>query len=311
MTVVLALVSAIMYGVSDFVGGFASRRTSVWPVGLLACAGGLVGAVLIALAEPGDPTSADLGWGLLAGLGSGSGTAFLYRGLASGRMGVVAPVSAVGAVLVPLLVGLLSGERPAVLAWVGILLALPGIWLVSREEGTVDGTTGGLADGLVDGIAAGIGFGVLFAALGQVPDSAGYWPLVASQGASVLALAAVALLLGGDPVPRRIAELWGLVPGVLATLAVLFFVLATHHGLLSVAAVITSLYPAFTVLLAVVVLREHIHRVQAVGLLLCALTVACVSAGRARFLSIGSGHDPDVARPETRSARCRQWITDR
>jgi uncharacterized membrane protein len=86
-----------------------------------------------------------------------------------------------------------------------------------------------------------------------------------------------AILLGGDPIPRRRAEAVGLVPGLLAALAVLFFILATHHGLLSVAAVITSLYPAFTVLLAIVVLREHVHRAQAVGLALCATSIVCVS----------------------------------
>jgi drug/metabolite transporter (DMT)-like permease len=284
MAVVLALAAAILYGVSDFAGGLASRRLSVWPVGMLACVGALVGSVVIAVNVHGDPTASDLAWGALAGVGSGAGTAFLYRGLALGRMGVVAPVSAVGAVLVPLLVGLLSGERPGVTAWVGIVLALPGIWLVSRAEGAVDGSTDdtgrdGAIEGLVDGLLAGLGFGVLFAALGQVPRTAGYWPLVVDQGVSVVAMAVAALLLGGSPVPRRLAEAWGLLPGALATLAVALFILATGHGLLSLAAVITSLYPAFTVLLAVVVLREHVHRAQALGLLLCAATVACVSAG--------------------------------
>jgi drug/metabolite transporter (DMT)-like permease len=281
MTVVLALASAILYGVSDFAGGLASRRLSVWPIGLMACLGAAVGAVALAVVEPGDPSGGDLAWGALAGLGSGSGTAFLYRGLASGRMGVVAPVSAVGAVLVPLVVGLAAGERPAPLAWAGIAVALPGIWLVSREEGTVDGTpdrSGRRLDGLADGVLAGIGFGVLFAALGQVPDGAGYWPLAVNQATSILSLTVVALAVGGNPLPRRRSELVGLVPGVLATLAVLFFILATQHGDLSLAAVITSLYPAFTVLLAIVVLREHVHRAQAVGLALCALTIVCVSA---------------------------------
>jgi drug/metabolite transporter (DMT)-like permease len=282
MVVILALGSAILYGVSDFLGGLASRRLSVWPVGLLACTGALAGSVLIAVSRPGDPTLQDVAWGLAAGVGSGSGTAFLYRGLALGRMGVVAPVSAVGAVLVPLLVGLLTGERPDLLAWVGIVVALPGIWLVSREEGPVDGSTDtagrlGTVEGFVDGVLAGLGFGVLFACLGQVPDTAGYWPLVANQVMSVLAMALAAVVLGGDPVPRRLAELAGLVPGVLAALAVLLFILATRHGLLSLSALITSLYPAFTVLLAVVVLRERVHRAQAIGLALCALTLVCVS----------------------------------
>lgn len=279
MTVVFALSAALLYGVSDFVGGLGSRRLSVWPVGLLACVGGFAGALVIALVKPGDPAAGDVAWGLLAGIGSGSGTAFLYRGLSAGRMGVVAPVSAVGAVLVPLVVGVLTGERPDVPAWIGIALALPGIWLVSREEGSVDGSTteGRAGNGLLDGVLAGVGFGVLFAALGQVPDTAGYWPLAANQGMSVASLAVVAVLVGGDPVPRRRVEAIGLVPGVLATMAVLCFSLATHHGLLSLAAVITSLYPAFTVLLAIAVLRERVHRAQALGLGLCAVTIVCVS----------------------------------
>jgi len=278
MVVVLSLVSAVLYGISDFVGGFASRRTSVWPVALLACVGAFAGAVVLAFVRPGDPTTTDLAWGLLAGLGSGAGTAFLYRGLATGRMGVVAPVSAVGAVLVPLVVGLLAGERPDVLAWVGIAVALPGIWLVSREEPQDQAPRAAGTNGLLDGILAGVSFGILFAALGQVPADAGYWPLAANQGMSMVSLVVVAAVLGGDVRVRSSAELWGLVPGVLATFAVLFFLLATHEGLLSLAAVITSLYPAFTVLLAIVVLREHVHRTQALGLVLCAATIVCVSA---------------------------------
>lgn len=275
MTVALALVAAVLYGLSDFIGGVASRRTSVWPVGLLACVGALAGSLVIAAVDHGDPTRSDLLYGLLAGVGSGTGTAFLYRGLAAGRMGVVAPVSAVGAVLIPLLVAVVGGERPELIGWVGFALALPGIWFVSREESTP--TSDAPGSGLLDGILAGIGFGVLFAALGQVPDGAGYWPLVAAQVMSVVSLVAAALLLGGDPVPRKREDLWGLVPGVLATLAVLFFILANGHGLLSIAAVITSLYPAFTVVLAITVLRERVHRTQGMGLALCAASVVFVS----------------------------------
>lgn len=275
MTVALALVAAFCYGLSDFLGGVASRRTSVWPVGLLACVGALVGSAAIAAFTSGDPTGTDIGWALFAGIGSGLGTAFLYRGLAAGRMGVVAPVSAVGAVLVPLVAGVATGERPAAIGWLGIALALPGIWLVSRE----DGAGSPESSGLVDGIVAGLGFGLLFAALGQVSEDAGYWPLVGTQAVSVVALVAAAVLLRGDPVPRQRADLIGLVAGALASLAVLFFLLATSHGLLSIAAVITSLYPAFTVLFAIALLRERVHRAQAVGLGLCAVAIVCVSVG--------------------------------
>lgn len=273
MTVALALVAAFFYGLSDFLGGVFSRRTSVWPVGLLACVGATLGSVLIALFTTGDPTGHDVAWALVAGLGSGSGTAFLYRGLAAGRMGVVAPVSAVGAVLVPLVVGVATGERPELVGWLGIALALPGIWLVSRE----DGAPAGGSSGLVDGVLAGLGFGLLFAALGQVPEEAGYWPLVGTNLVSVASMALVAVAVGGNPLPRRRADLGGLVAGGLASLAVLFFLLATSHGLLSLAAVITSLYPAFTVLLAILVLREQVHRAQSVGLAFCAASVVLVS----------------------------------
>lgn len=281
IAVVLALLGAVSYGVSDFVGGLASRRTTVWPVALLACVGAFGSALVLAVLLPGHPTSSAVVWGLLAGTGSGAGTAFLYRGLAGGRMGVVAPVSGVGATVIPVLVGVAGGERPAALVWVGIVAALPGIWLVSQEDATL-GEGPALAQassGLVDGILAGVGFGVLFAALGQVPASAGYWPFAANQLVSVLTVTVACLLLGGDPRPHAVEQWWGLAAGVLAAGAGLGFLLATHHGLLSVSAVLTSLYPAVTVLLAALVLREHIHRIQAAGLALCAVAVVLVATG--------------------------------
>ncbi len=137
-TVLLALGAALAYGLSDFLGGVVSRRTSVWPVAFTACLGAALGTLVLALVVPGDPSRADLLWGLLAGVGSGSGTAFLYRGFASGRMGVVAPVSAVGAAVLPVAIGVVVGERPSALVWLGILVALPGIWLVSREPAADD-----------------------------------------------------------------------------------------------------------------------------------------------------------------------------
>jgi len=277
IAVLLALMGAISYGVSDFIGGLASRRTSVWPVATLACVGAAGGTLVLALALPGHPHPSDLGWGLLAGMGSGAGTAFLYRGLAAGRMGVVAPVSGVGATLIPVLIGVLAGERPSPVVWLGIAAALPGIWLVSRED--TGAVVPGGPSGLLDGILAGIGFGLLFAALGQVPAGAGYWPFMGSQLVSVASVLVACLLLGGDPRPYAAEQWWGLVSGLLAAGAGLGFLLAAQRGLLSVSAVLTSLYPAFTVLLAALVLREHIHRVQSWGLALCGTAVVLVALG--------------------------------
>lgn len=277
MGVAFALAAAVAYGLSDFLGGLVGRRTSPWPVAVLAAVGGLVGAVGLALALPGAPTTVDLLWGAAAGIGSGAGSAFLYRGLATGRMAVVAPLSAVGAAVLPVAVGLVLGERPGGLVWIGMALALPGIWLVARMPDTPGSAPD--SSGVVDGILAGLGFGLLFVAMGQVPDGAGYWPVAAAQAVALVVVVVMALALRQSWVPTAAVEAWGLVAGLLATAAVLAFLLATQTGLLTVAAVLTSLYPAVTVLLAAMVLREPIFRAQALGLALCALAVGLVTAG--------------------------------
>ncbi|WP_139980919.1 EamA family transporter [Nocardioides litoris] len=282
MAVLLSLCAALAYGLSDFVGGLASRRASPWAIALLSQLGGGGVALVLALLLGGDPRPADWGWAVLAGAGNGVGTAFLYRGLSGGRMGVVAPVSGVGAAVVPLVVGLATGERPGPLAWVGFAAALPAIWLVAREPvPEVDSAAApraSVATGVLDGVLAGLGFGVLFAALGQVPEASGFGPLAANQVVGAAVVAAVAASLRSPWVPREPAAYVGLVSGSLGASATGLFLVATQSGYLTVAAVITSLYPAFTVLLAAALLREHVHRAQAVGLALCAVAVALIAA---------------------------------
>jgi drug/metabolite transporter (DMT)-like permease len=229
----------------------------------------------------GDPTAADFRWALLAGAGGGMGAAFLYRGFASGRMSVVAPVSAVGAALVPVAAGAVGGERPALLVWIGIAAAVPGIWLVSStpQDAISPDAKQSLTAGALDGVLAGLGFGVLFAALGQVPDSAGWGPLFVSQLVSAPAVILLASALRVPWVPRGRTVRLALLMGPLGASATGMFLLATQHGYLAVAGVLASLYPASTVLLAAVLLRERIHRAQGVGLLLCALAITFVAAG--------------------------------
>ncbi len=275
MVVVLSLVAAVAYGLSDFVGGLVSRRTSAWAVAFTGNAAAFAGAVVLALLVDGSPTRTDLLWGALAGVGTGAGGAFLYRGLAAGRMGVVAPISAVGAALLPVCVGVATGERPALLVWLGIAAAVPGIWLVSREPGG----SGDLAAGILDGVLAGLGFGLLFAAMGQVPEEAGFAPLALSQAVAMVCVALTAAALGGRWLPHERSQAWGVVAGLLATAAVVAFLLATQTGLLTVASVVTSLYPAITIALAAAVLRERIHASQGIGLLLCGVAVGLVAAG--------------------------------
>ena len=287
VVVALSLLAATSYGLADFLGGALSKRTSPWAVVVVAQLAGSAAVLALTVFVGGSPERVDLWWAVGAGLCNGIGTAFLYRGLSSGRMGVVAPVSGVGAAALPVLVGLALGERPGVAVWIGIAAAIPGIWLVSRvpsdrpalgkvSQGYAPGAVGA---GLLDGAAAGVGFGGLFVCLAQIPEEAGFLPLALNQLVAGVAVAAVAAALRAPWVPRdRIAGL-GAVSGLLATLATGAFMLATQTGFLTVAAVVTSLYPAVTVVLAATVLRERVHRGQAWGLLLCLGAVALVAAG--------------------------------
>lgn len=276
-TVLLALLGAASYGVSDFIGGMFGKRASAWAVAATGGVGGAAASTVLALLHSGDPTAGDLAWGAGAGVGAGVGTAFLYRGLASGRMGVVAPVSGVLAVVLPVVVGVVTGERPGALVWLGIVAAVPAIWMVAREPSRTAGEATGT--GARDGVLAGIGFGGLFTCLGQIPDSAGFWPLVTTQLVGLLVIAVAATVLGATWVPRHTAAWGGVLAGLLGGVATWAFLLATQHGLLSVSAVLTSLYPAFTVVLAALVLREHIHRLQAWGLALGGVSVVLVALG--------------------------------
>ncbi len=278
MAVLLSLLAAVSYGLADFVGGVFSKRVSPWAVAFTAQIGGAALILALTVLVPESPTRVDFAWGVVAGLGNGFGTAFLYRGLSSGRMGVVAPISGVGAALVPVLVALLTGERPSPVVWLGIAVAFPGIWLVSREAPTgPPPTTSG--SGLKDGVLAGLGFGTLFAALAQLPAEAGFLPLALNQVVAAAVIVLVATALRTPWLPREPRALGGLISGALGAVATGSFLVATHHGALTVTAVIASLYPAFTVLLAASVLREHIHRAQGRGLALCAVAVILVAAG--------------------------------
>jgi len=272
IAILWSLFGAFAYGVSDFIGGVAARKSSAWPVAFASAIGAALAAAILTVFSPGHPSAAHLLWGAFAGIGGGIGTAFLYRGLSRGRIGVVAPISAVCAAALPVLVSTLTGEHPPLLAWIGIATALPGIWMVSSEEGSWAG-----AQGVTDGFLAGIGFGVSFIGLGHVPQSAGWSPLIVMGAASATTVYLMAKVVGGQIISREPAALWGLAGGVLATGAMVGFIFATSRGLVSIASVLVSLYPAFTILLAVMLLHERIRPVQRIGLAVCAVAVAMVA----------------------------------
>jgi drug/metabolite transporter (DMT)-like permease len=271
--VLLALAAAVAYGSADFIGGLLSKRASVWTIAVVMQAAGAAGLSLVAAVGYDWPGARDLAWGAAAGIGSGAGTFFLYRGLAGGRMSVVAPLSAVGAAVLPVLIGVATGERPDLSAWIGVALALPAILLVSREPSRT--ASGG---GVRDGLLAGAGFGLLFVALGQVPEEAGIWPLAFGQIAATLILFTCSRL-SRAPKPRPSSRVYAgaVAGGLISSTATLLYQLAVYGELVSVAAVLTSLYPAVTVALAAVVLHERVTRTQSAGLVLAAAAVVLIA----------------------------------
>jgi len=286
MAIVLALLSALCYGTSDFIGGVLSSRIKPWTAAFTGqLAGGLL-LLVIGLSSDAVLSWSAVGWGAVAGLGGGIGIICLYRGLSTGRMGVVAPLSGVMAALLPAAVGVLTGDRPSVISWIGMLAALPATWLVASATDHVPGEAdaetaprAGLGEGVVEGLLAGTGFGVSFAALAQAPQTSGQWPTATELLVAALVAAVGATLAREAWVPRTRTALLATSTGVLAAAALAAFLAATHHGMLAAVAVIAALYPAATVVLAVVVLREHVHRAQALGLVLCAVAVALVAGG--------------------------------
>lgn len=279
MAVVLALISGLSWGVSDFLGGTLSKRHGAWVTAIAVQIGAVVSTAAAAAVIGGSPTTADWLWGSASGVGVGVGTAFLFRGLSTGRMGVVAPISAVGTALVPVAYGLLTGERPGLLAAVGIVAALPAIWLIaaSTDDSQTTATSTPGSSGIGDAVIAGFGFGAGFACLDRVAPAAGLAPLVAEQIVSLAPVVAIALFTRQAFWPRTRSAWTAAWLGPLGTLANACLLWAMQAGMLSVVSVLVSLYPASTVALAAIVLRERIHRAQWIGLALAGVAVGLIS----------------------------------
>lgn len=265
MGILFALLAAAAYGVSDFIGGIASRRVSAMNVLLVSYP---VGGVLMAalLGFYGGPVSANtLAWSLGGGVAGMTGVALLYSALALAPMNVISPVTAVMAAVVPVFAGVIKGERPHLLAWLGIVLGLVAVVLISRQPS--DHPHGPIGwKPLTMAVVAGIGFGVYFVCLAESDHDSGLWPVVISRACSAV-LVLPLVLTGGRYVRLRLPTLWlAAVAGVLDATANVAFLLASRHGLLSLSGVITALYPAGTVLLAVLILKERTGKVQRVGL---------------------------------------------
>jgi drug/metabolite transporter (DMT)-like permease len=269
----LSLSAAVTWGAADFSGGMATKRANTFHVVVVAHATGLAFMASLALisgeAMPGRHT---LLWGGIAGLVGGIGLASFYQALAVGTMGINAPLSAVITALVPLLFSFRTEGMPQPLQIAGIAVALVSIWLVAAPH-TLTAQTKGVALAVL----AGIGFGGFLLCMKVAGSGAIFWPLVSARAASCLLMLGIVLLGGRRWKAGSGALAWMVVAGILDSGANALYVAATHYGRLDVAAVLSSLYPASTVVLARLLLKERLSRMQLGGMMAALVAVAMIA----------------------------------
>jgi len=274
--IVLGLISAITFGAADFGGGWTSRRAPLLGVILGTQIVGmfLAGGIAVVRAEP-LPSQADLAWSLVAGVAGLAGVTALYRGLAVGRMGVVAPVTGVIGASIPVVVGVVTEGQPSGYVAAGIGLALVAVILVSRVPGEQ-----GQRSGIELALGAGIAIGIFNTALAQVSLGTAFGPIALVRALDAIIVVAAIVLLGQPWRVGRSALPAVLLVGVLDMTGNATYLLATQVGELAIAAILSSLYPVSTVVLAAVLLRERVTGTHAVGILTAAVAVVLIGVGR-------------------------------
>lgn len=290
LAVALALVSAIGFSVSDYTAGLATRAADVFQVTLVAQATSLVAALLVVpWVSPFRLSAAGAGWGAAAGVAGVCGAVTLYLGFRYAVFSVASTLSAVGAAGLSVLAGLLYGERPSALALAGIALAIVAIAAISASPGAADGppapappatgrvATGRHLAGIGYGLAAGAFFALYFVALNRAGSGSGLWPVTVGEVVSVPVLAGCAMLAGQLRLPPPGSRALAVATGLTGTVGAILYFVASHLGLLAVTAVITSLYPGGTILLARVRLGERLSAVRLIGLTLAAASVALIA----------------------------------
>ena len=273
-TIFLGLASAISWGAGDFSGGLASRRTSPYSVVAISQFVSLVLLIGAGLLLPeGNISLQDIILGALAGVCGAAGLVALYTGLARGKMGVVAPVTAVVAAVVPVVFSIFIEGLPKPQQILGFGIALIAIWLISKTD---QNTKFQLGD-LKLPVFAGFGFGLFFILIGRVSENAIWWPLVSARITSICVVMLVAVLTRKLVLPAVNQLPIIALAGIFDTAGNVFYALAARFGRLDIAAILSSLYPAFTVILAWIILKERLTLYQWIGVVLVLLAVLLIT----------------------------------
>lgn len=276
MPVLFGLLAAALYGAADFCGGLATRRSSMFAVAILSQFAGFVLLLGVTPFIPGRFDTSAVTYGLLGGVCGGAGIMLLYHALSIGKMGVVSPITAVLAAAIPVVVGVARGDRLSTWQIAGILIALVAVVLISlstEPDGRIELSTVGVREAIGSGVLLG-GFYIFLALSGK---DGGLYPLVFARFGSSVLLVIVALLMRRAIVPVRATIGLVLLTGAIDMSANVFYVLAAYAGYLSIAAVLTSLYPASTVFLARFVLGERLANIQKAGVALALVGVALIA----------------------------------
>lgn len=270
---VLSLAAALVWGTGDFTGGLSARRIGAFHALMVSFFFGLGSLVVVALvANEAQPATRDLLWGAGAGLLGMLGFLFMLRGFAIGRMSVVAPVSSVFAAVVPVIFAGFTVGLPKAIQLAGFVLAFVSIWLLSRRE-----SEGTRPSGIGLALLGGLGFGLFFTALDQISEGAVFWPLVAGRGIAVVVMLAFALITRKPVVPKKSPMGLLALAGVLDVGGNLLFLLAVQTGRLDIAAVLVSLYPGVTVMLARFIAKESMSRMQVIAVGLAVLAIMLIA----------------------------------
>ncbi|WP_433165193.1 EamA family transporter [Kribbella sp. CA-247076] len=274
MGVALALLSALAFGLSDIAAGVAARRLHSAVVAFIGQLAGVVltAAAALLVAAP-SVTGTALGWGALAGIGTGLGAAFLFQAMSVGRFSIVVPLSDVAGVAIPVLIGVaLLGDHIGPAAWCGFALSVPALWLITSKTGPRGGSAAGARWALLSGAA----FSLQYLALAQADPAAGLWPLVLNRVGAVLSVAPWAVRRERLRMQKGTFGI-AVLSGVLGTVAIAAFWFASREQALSIAVVLTSLYPVVPVLAGIAVFHEPVTRRLLVGLGLALATVVLIS----------------------------------
>jgi len=267
-----SLAASFAWGTSDFLGGYAARRANAFLLTTIAHISGLLLMLTLASATQAQfPSERSLLWALAGGLSGGAALALFYRALASGRMGLTAPVAAVLGAAIPTVFGMITQGMPGAVHIVGFFLAAMGIWLISRAE------DGGSPQGILLAALAGVGFAGFYICISQAKDGSALWLAVFSRSGALAITALIVLLQRNFRDISAAGVRLGLLAGCLDVSGTALFVRASQTGRLDSAVVLTSLYPAVTVVLARLILHEHFTRWKAVGMFAALLAVPMIA----------------------------------